>query len=135
MLSTLDPPPLVIRETSLFSAIPPLSTMDTLAELLMTIVPELPDATVRLLAWVRDEPLNQIEASALPVESPSVTVPAPREAAFAEEWILPFLMTSPPLKVLAPDSDSVPPPHLVSECPPLITPFTDRAAVDSLVQS
>ena len=88
----------------------------------MVSVPEEPAATLMLLAKVPAATFNLRVAGELPVLSPRLMVPLPAALALSMDN-RPALIVSPPLKVLAPVSTSVPAPVLVIPYPLLPSPI------------
>ena len=89
--------------------------------------PELPAATVMGFATVRADAIMSV-ALLLPLESPSVILPVPREAALVAWLTVPDLIVIPPLHpVLFPVMLNVPSPLL------MIPPVPETTPVDRVV--
>ena len=90
-------------------------------------VPELPAATVMAFAAVRVPDIMSV-ALLLPLESPSVILPVPREVALVDWLTVPDLIVIPPLHpVLVPVMLNVPSPLL------MIPPVPETAPVERVV--
>jgi hypothetical protein len=90
-------------------------------------VPELPAATVMAFAAVRVPDIISV-ALLLPLESPSVIMPVPREVALVDWLTVPDLIVIPPLHpVLFPVMLNVPDPLL------MIPPVPETAPVERVV--
>jgi hypothetical protein len=89
------------------------------AELVRVALPELPEATeIALVCVPAKPPLSVVLAE--PEESPRVIVPVPKAAAVVPRSV-PALTVTPPEKVFAPESVSVPVPSFVMA--PVVVPM------------
>lgn len=119
--------------SALFKVMAPLKIGLPLELQLIVAIPLLPDATVIALVCVIAPPLVCRTAFDEPVVSPSVTDPAPNEAAALPAKV-PAFTVSPELKVLVAFSDHVPVPVFITEPLEITFPATLAAFEPSKVK-